>query len=258
MRGMATIRAQLRHVGQARPVHAGGRRRAAWRAFARRSATTAVDAADLVIEAVFENMALKKQIFADARRAWRSRRHPRDEHVDARHRRDRVGDQRGPAQVIGLHFFSPANVMRLVEIVRGAATSPDGRRDGARARQAARQGRRRRRQRARVRRQPDDVPVHVRGAVPRRGRGDAGAGRSRARPTAGMAMGIFAVDDMAGLDVAWRVRQELGPVRGARRAQAARRRPAVRDGPLRPEDRQGLVPLRRGPQADSRSRGAWR
>ena len=43
----------------------------------------------------------------------------------------------------------------------------------------------------------------------------------RALTDFGMAMGIFAVDDMAGLDVAWRVRQELRPLRGARRAQAA-------------------------------------
>ena len=30
-----------------------------------------------------------------------------------------------PADVIGMHFFSPANVMRLLEIVRGAKTAPD-------------------------------------------------------------------------------------------------------------------------------------
>ena len=48
----------------------------------------------------------------------------------------------------------------------------------------------------------------------------------RALTDFGMAMGIFAVDDMAGLDVAWRVRQELEPVQRARRAQAARRRHA--------------------------------
>ena len=48
----------------------------------------------------------------------------------------------------------------------------------------------------------------------------------------GMAMGMFAVDDMAGLDVAWRVRQELGHFRDPARAPAARRRPAPRDGAL--------------------------
>ena len=61
-----------------------------------------------------------------------------------------------------------------------------------------------------------------------------------------MAMGIFAVDDMAGIDVAWRVRQELGHF-----SEPGVRRPLVqdalrRDGPVRSEDGAGLVPLRAG------------
>ena len=54
----------------------------------------------------------------------------------------------------------------------------------------------------------------------------------------GMAMGIFAVDDMGGLDVAWRVRQELNQFSepGARKPLVADM--LVRDGPVRPEDRQ--------------------
>ena len=85
-----------------------------------------------------------------------------------------------PQDVVGLHFFSPANVMRLLEIVRGAKTAPDVARHGAGSRQAPRQSRRGRRQLPRLRRQPDDVPLHVRSAVPgRRGR-DARTGRSRA------------------------------------------------------------------------------
>ena len=59
----------------------------------------------------------------------------------------------------------------------------------------------------------------------------------RALTDFGMAMGIFAVDDMAGVDVAWRVRQELNQFSEPRRAQAAGRGQAVRDGPLRTEDR---------------------
>ena len=54
----------------------------------------------------------------------------------------------------------------------------------------------------------------------------------RALTDFGMAMGIFAVDDMAGLDVAWRVRQELGHFSDPGGAPAARRRQAVRAGPL--------------------------
>ena len=65
----------------------------------------------------------------------------------------------------------------------------------------------------------------------------------RALTDFGMAMGIFAVDDMAGIDVAWRVRQELGHF-----SDAGDRRPLVADKlydlrPLRAEAGQGLVPL---------------
>ena len=51
-----------------------------------------------------------------------------------------------------------------------------------------------------------------------------------------MAMGIFAVDDMAGLDVGLARAAGARPLRGARRAAAARARPAGRDGPARAED----------------------
>jgi 3-hydroxyacyl-CoA dehydrogenase len=77
---------------------------------------------DLVIEAVFENMALKKEIFArldgiakpGAILATNTSALDVNEIASATSR---------PESVIGLHFFSPANVMRLVEVVRGAATS---------------------------------------------------------------------------------------------------------------------------------------
>ena len=74
-------------------------------------------------------MALKKQVFAELDKVDAARRDPGVQHLDARHRRDRLGHDRGPQQVIGHHFFSPANVMRLLEIVRGKATSHDGDRD---------------------------------------------------------------------------------------------------------------------------------
>jgi len=78
--------------------------------------------ADLVIEAVFENMEVKKQIFADLDRiakpgailATNTSALDIDEIASATHR---------PEAVIGLHFFSPANVMRLVEVVRADHTS---------------------------------------------------------------------------------------------------------------------------------------
>ena len=77
---------------------------------------------DLVIEAVFENMDLKKKIFAeidsickpDAILATNTSTLDVNEIARATRR---------PEKVVGLHFFSPANVMKLVEIVRGDRTS---------------------------------------------------------------------------------------------------------------------------------------
>ena len=79
--------------------------------------------ADVVIEAVFESLELKQTDFQDARRGRQAGRRTRDQHVDARHRRDRAATRR-PGDVIGLHFFSPANVMPLLEVVRTETTAP--------------------------------------------------------------------------------------------------------------------------------------
>ena len=91
------------------------------------STTTSYDDiadADLVIEAAFEEMEIKKQIFAkldevmkaDAVLASNTSTLDIDQMADATDR---------PGQVIGMHFFSPANVMRLLEVVRGGASSPE-------------------------------------------------------------------------------------------------------------------------------------
>jgi 3-hydroxyacyl-CoA dehydrogenase len=80
--------------------------------------------ADLVIEAVFEGMALKKEVFAELDRvckpgailASNTSTLNIDEIASATSR---------PQFVIGTHFFSPANVMRLLEVVRGKATSKE-------------------------------------------------------------------------------------------------------------------------------------
>ena len=77
---------------------------------------------DLIIEAVFENMDLKKEIFSkldliakdDAILATNTSALDINEIADTTKR---------PENVIGLHFFSPANVMKLLEIVRGEKTS---------------------------------------------------------------------------------------------------------------------------------------
>jgi 3-hydroxyacyl-CoA dehydrogenase len=166
-----------------------------------------VEKADLVIEAVFESLTLKQQVFAaldsiakpDAVIATNT------STLDI----DAIASVTGrPASIVGLHFFSPANVMRLVEIVRGTATSPNV---VARARTFAR---RLKKVGVVVGNGPGFVGNRMMfpymyeaqflvedGAVPEQ--------VDRVLTDWGMAMGIFAVDDMAGLDVAWRVRQEL-------------------------------------------------
>ena len=83
---------------------------------------TALAEVDLVIEAVFEEMAVKKEIFArldgiakpGAILASNTSFLDLDEIAAATSR---------PEWVIGMHFFSPANVMRLLEVVRGRMTS---------------------------------------------------------------------------------------------------------------------------------------
>ncbi|HWI80819.1 3-hydroxyacyl-CoA dehydrogenase NAD-binding domain-containing protein [Ramlibacter sp.] len=79
---------------------------------------------DLVIEAVFENMEVKEQVFRRLDAVCRAGAilASNTSYLDI----DRIAGFTGrPADVLGLHFFSPANVMRLLEIVRGAQTAPD-------------------------------------------------------------------------------------------------------------------------------------
>lgn len=79
---------------------------------------------DMVIEAVFENLALKKEVCArlgvvckpGAIIASNTSTLDVDELAEATGR---------PGDVVGMHFFSPANVMRLLEVVRGAKTAPE-------------------------------------------------------------------------------------------------------------------------------------
>ena len=82
----------------------------------------ALDSQDMIIEAVFENMDLKKDIFKQLDGICKegailaSNTSALDVNVIA-------AETNRPEDVIGLHFFSPANVMRLLEIVRGEKTS---------------------------------------------------------------------------------------------------------------------------------------
>src|SRR5581483_7116701 len=78
--------------------------------------------ADLVVEAVFEGMDIKKQVFAEldnvAKPGAILATNTSTLDIDAI-----ASVTSRPEMVIGTHFFSPANVMRLLEIVRGEATS---------------------------------------------------------------------------------------------------------------------------------------
>jgi 3-hydroxyacyl-CoA dehydrogenase len=84
----------------------------------------ALSQADIVIEAVFEDMKVKQQVFARLdqvaapRAILASNTSTLD--IDAL-----AGSTHRPAQVVGTHFFSPANVMKLLENVRGARSSPE-------------------------------------------------------------------------------------------------------------------------------------
>jgi len=128
-----------------------------------------------------------------------------------------------PELVLGMHFFSPANVMRLLEIVRGSKTSAVVLATAmAVAKQLKKVG-------VVVGNCPGFVGNRMffpyiyegqflveDGATPEQ--------VDRALTNFGMAMGIFAVDDLAGIDVGWRVKQELGHF-----AEPGVRKPVVAD-----------------------------
>jgi 3-hydroxyacyl-CoA dehydrogenase len=161
---------------------------------------------DLVIEAAFEGMALKKEIFKGLDRvckptailASNTSTLSIDEIASATKR---------PESVIGMHFFSPANVMRLLEIVRGKATSKE-----VVATCMA------------LSKTLGKVGVLVgncRGFVGNRmfgpyrreaqflvEEGASIAAVDKALSDFGMAMGPLATGDLAGLDVGWRIRNE--------------------------------------------------
>src|SRR6266851_3286177 len=84
----------------------------------------AVKDADVVVEAVFEEMAIKKELFAKLDKLAKPgavlATNTSSLDIDAI-----AAETKRPQDVIGTHFFSPANVMRLVEVVRGAQNAKD-------------------------------------------------------------------------------------------------------------------------------------
>jgi 3-hydroxyacyl-CoA dehydrogenase len=79
---------------------------------------------DLIIEAVFENMDVKKEVFGKLDRIAKPgailASNTSYLNID-----EIAASTSRPQDVLGLHFFSPANIMKLLEVVRGAKTSPD-------------------------------------------------------------------------------------------------------------------------------------
>jgi len=163
--------------------------------------------ADIIAEAVFENMALKKQVFAEIDKiakpgcilASNTSYLDIDEIASVTQRRELV---------VGHHYFSPANVMRLLEIVRGRATS--------KAVLATSMALGKRLNKVAV------LAGNARGFIGNRMLGpylreaqflvEEGAtveDVNGALYEFGMAMGPLAMSDLAGLDVGWRARQEF-------------------------------------------------
>ncbi|MFK5596729.1 3-hydroxyacyl-CoA dehydrogenase NAD-binding domain-containing protein [Methylobacterium sp. HMF5984] len=163
---------------------------------------------DLIIEAAFEDMDLKRTIFrtldaiAKPGAILASNTSYLDIDVIA-------GMTRRPQDVIGMHFFSPANVMRLLEVVRGAETAPDviatamalGRRIGKVAVLVGVchgfVGNRMLEQRQR-----EANKLILEGALPQ--------DVDRVVEGVGLPMGPFAMSDLAGLDIGWSAETSKG------------------------------------------------
>jgi 3-hydroxyacyl-CoA dehydrogenase len=168
----------------------------------------ATSEADIVVEAVFEDEKLKQAIFAELETVCKpgtilaSNTSALD--VDAI-----AGVLRNPENFVGMHFFAPANVMKLLEVVRAAATSPEaivtamavGRRIGKMPvlsgncdgfignRMVAKRS-------AQVER------LLQKGAMPHE--------VDAALKAFGFPMGPLAINDMSGLDVGWSIRKRRG------------------------------------------------
>ncbi|TXT34527.1 MAG: 3-hydroxyacyl-CoA dehydrogenase [Comamonadaceae bacterium] len=172
--------------------------------------------ADLVIEAVFEDLAVKQEVFKkiDAHARPGAVLATNTSYLDV----DAIANvTQRPADVLGLHFFSPANVMKLLEVVRGTHTAADVLATGMALGKTLKK-----------------LPVLTGNAFGFIGNRIYNAYRKQcefmledgawpeevdsALQAFGLAMGPFAVADLSGLDIAWRMRK----------AQAASRDPRER------------------------------
>jgi 3-hydroxyacyl-CoA dehydrogenase len=164
--------------------------------------------ADLIIEAVFETMAIKKEVFGKLDQFAKPGAvlATNTSYLDIN---AIAAMTKRPQDVLGMHFFSPANVMKLCEIVRGEKTAPDALMTAVS-----------------VAKRIAKVPVVVGvcdGFVGNRMLAARGKQAEKflfegALPQQvdavltkfGMPMGPFAMGDLAGLDIGWRSRQDRG------------------------------------------------
>lgn len=173
-----------------------------------------LEEADLVIEAVFEELAVKQQVFEKIDRHARAGAvlATNTSYLDV----DAIADATSrPHDVLGLHFFSPANVMKLLEVVRGARTAADVLATGMAIGAVLKK-----------------TPVLTANAFGFIGNRIYNAYRRQcefmledgafpedidnALTDFGFAMGPFAVADLSGLDIAWRMRQSQAATRDPR------------------------------------------
>ncbi len=175
-----------------------------------RYSSTLVDAAraDMVIEAAFEEMSIKQALFSQIDSIVRPGAvlATNTSTLDV----DTIAKSTGrPGDVLGMHFFSPANVMRLLEVVRGRVTS------GEALRTAIDVGERLGKlcivvgvcdgfvgNRMSARRARQVELMLQQGALPEE--------IDEAAQHFGFPMGPCAATDLAGLDISWRVRKSKG------------------------------------------------
>ena len=187
---------------------------------------------DLIIEAVFENMEVKKEIFGKLDRIAKPgailASNTSYLNID-----EIAASTSRPQDVVGLHFFSPANVMKLLEVVRGAKTAPDVL---VTAMQLAKKIRKVAvvagvchgfiGNRMLMPRQVEAMKLLLEGATPEQ--------IDRVHVAFGMPMGPFQMSDLAGVDIGW----HRDPTPDREYPRRARRR-----GPLGPEEGRRLLRL---------------
>ena len=160
---------------------------------------------DLVIEAVFEDMKIKEQVFQALDRVAKPSAILATNTSTLDVNRIAAVTKR-PQDVLGMHFFSPANVMRLLEVVRGAKTAPDVL---ATVMQLAKKIKKT----AVISGVCDGfignrmLEQYLRQAGFLLDEGASPQQVDRALEKFGMAMGPFRMSDLAGNDVGWRIRQ---------------------------------------------------